>query len=157
MIIVTGQSICFIWECLSFVKSPEGASMRLPDLTCFGRTRVKGQQAYPIWSQGPMGCCQLHRPPRLPARWSPVCLTLKCRLQLKAFFQRTSLSIPGPYGDQSLWACDCLRGQTQERSRWKGLEDETCCKKEPRSKMGGERELMASQKVSSPLPPNSKV
>lgn len=36
-------------------------------------------------------------------------------------FQRTSLSILGPYGDQSRWACDCVRIQASEKSRWKEL------------------------------------
>lgn len=66
-------------------------------------------------------CCQHPRPWWLRARWLPQCLTLKCQLQLKTFFQRTSLSILGPYGDQSLWACDRLGGQALEKSRWKEL------------------------------------
>lgn len=87
-----------------------------------GRTCVTDPYTCPTWSRGPwVFVASHHRPWRLSARWLPQCLTLKCQLQLKTFFQRTSLSILGPYGDQSLWACDRLRGQTQEKSRWKEL------------------------------------
>lgn len=124
--IVIGETIWLAWGCLSFMRTHKGTPLRLCDLLlCSGqedlcarpvnlshlvsRATHRGEGVLPA-SQTMAAVCQMV---------TSVSNSKKPTAIKK--FQRTSLSILGPYGDRSRWACDCLRSQASEKSRWKEL------------------------------------